>query len=92
MKVIKKPELDGWTTEVTCKCTAVLEVSLKDISSSYHSGSGHYTDQSYYNYHVKCPICKDHVSVVENSMTEAVKVHLQNKAKSSYSSCSYWDK
>jgi hypothetical protein len=52
MKVIKSGRLPDWTTEVKCKCGAVLEVSADDIGIAYTPS------EDYYSGTFTCPECK----------------------------------
>jgi hypothetical protein len=92
MKVLKAPELDSWSTEVTCKCTALLEIVISDISSQCHEDNDRFAGSIYYTFNVKCPICKDSIPILENKMTPAVKAHLEHTAKRPYISSGPWDR
>ena len=92
MKIISQPNIDNWTTKVTCKCTSVLEIDVNDITSSYYEGDCR-DPYSYYSYSVTCPVCKSSISIMSKNITEGVRIHLENKAKrTGMASYSQWDR
>lgn len=73
MKVIKAPvDIKAWREQCTCsRCGAELEYEVSDIQ--YSSSGGGVKNSWSEVFSVKCPICKQEMSISDDSLNEYIK-------------------
>ena len=82
MEVISRPAQD-WSLTVECRCGSILKLLATDIQyhiwkefvctfESIWPGHSEFAWKRYYEYRVKCPICKKRIVINSNDLTEEV--------------------